>query len=111
MDIQSKQLPQGYALDASKMNVKPGGKQPKMRTTTWAGKEQTMCFPDGTPKGMKVVLEERGINTSSLIGPQMQVILANHDDFRSESPKSSRFWKITGILVCFSPNFTQNSTL
>ena len=26
------------ALDASAMNVKPGGKQPKMRDTVWAGR-------------------------------------------------------------------------
>ena len=27
------------ALDASKMNVKPGGQQPKMRNTVWRGRE------------------------------------------------------------------------
>lgn len=33
----------------------------------WAGKEQAMCFDDGVPKGMKAMLEERGINTTTLI--------------------------------------------
>ena len=73
------------ALNASKMNVKPGGMQPKMRTTMWAGKEQKMCYNNGTPKGMKAVLEERGINTQTLIGSQMQVI---YQIVKISSPKS-----------------------
>ena len=32
------------ALDVSKINVDPGGKQPKMRDTVWGGKPQKMCF-------------------------------------------------------------------
>ena len=39
------------ALDVLKMNVNPGGKQPKMRDTVWGGKPQKMCL--GIPKGMK----------------------------------------------------------
>ena len=39
------------ALDASKMNLKPGGKQPRMHDTIWNGKVQKMVFADGTPKG------------------------------------------------------------
>lgn len=35
------------ALDASKMNVKPGGKQAKLRDTVWAGRIQTLTFSDG----------------------------------------------------------------
>ena len=48
------------ALDASRMNVKPGGKQPKMRDTIWAGQVQTMCSEDGTPKGIKQAGFRRG---------------------------------------------------
>ena len=50
------------ALDASKMNLKPGGKQPRMHDTIWNGKVQKMVFADGTPKGLKQILIERGIN-------------------------------------------------
>ncbi|KIJ50338.1 hypothetical protein M422DRAFT_245596 [Sphaerobolus stellatus SS14] len=70
-----------YALTVNKMNVGPGRNAPKMQTT-WipaynphghANKEQTMQFdeilPDdhpyktfqGKPKGIKVILEERGL--------------------------------------------------
>ena len=47
------------ALSAEKMNVKPGGKQPIMRDGAWNGQVQKMTLPDGTPKGMKLVLQER----------------------------------------------------
>lgn len=46
------------ALDAAKMNVNPGGKQPD---TVWGGKPQKMCFNLGVPKGMKQVVELRPI--------------------------------------------------
>ena len=54
------------SLDVSRMNVKPGGKQPKMRDTIWNGQLQKMCFNIGVPKGMKQVLEERGVNTMQM---------------------------------------------
>ena len=72
------------ALNVNNMNVKPGGAQAVMRDTVWAGKVQTMVDTNGIPKGMKQVLEERGINTATLLGPDMKIILANHDDFKSE---------------------------
>ena len=45
------------ALNPASMNVDPGGKQPKMKPTTWNREVQKMCFLDGTLTGMKVVLE------------------------------------------------------
>ena len=66
------------ALVANRMNLRPGGKQPAMRNTKWGnGIEQSMVFLDGDrdwdtgvpirpelvgkPKGMKRVLQERGL--------------------------------------------------
>lgn len=58
------------ALVASRMNLNPGGKQPKMRATTFNGKSQSMVFlpheaptPElvGQAKGMRQVLLERGL--------------------------------------------------
>ena len=37
------------ALDVSRMNVKPVGKQPKMRDTVWNGRVQKMNFSIGVP--------------------------------------------------------------
>lgn len=72
------------ALNAKVMNVRPGGVQPRMHDTMWAGKVQRMVYDDGTPKGMKQVLEERGINTARMVAEDMRTVLSWHDDFRKE---------------------------
>ena len=48
------------------MNVNPGGMQPAMHSTAWNGHVQTMVYPDSIPKGVKAVLEERGVHTKGL---------------------------------------------
>ena len=64
------------ALNANKMNVNPGGVQPLMRDTVWAGRVQRMVFNVGNvAKGMRKVLEERGINTTTLRADDMRKIL------------------------------------
>ena len=94
------------ALDASKMNVNPGAKQPVMCNTVRAGKEQKeMVFNLGIPKGMKAVLEERGINTQHLKGEQMQIILRNHDDFKNEQPKIIHLLQEEGYTAMFLAKF------
>ena len=81
------------ALDANRMNVKPGGKQPKMHDTVWAGKVQQMNFALGVPKGMKLILEERGINTTKLVADDMRKILSQHEDFKNEKPRIITYLK------------------
>ncbi|CAG8653158.1 9157_t:CDS:1, partial [Paraglomus occultum] len=51
------------ALVASRMNLKPGGKQPKMRDTVFGPDNchQSMVNEKNEPKGMKQVLIERGL--------------------------------------------------
>ena len=57
------------ALATQKINLNPGGKQPKMRSGMFNGLPQPMTFPDdhpdmllrGTPKALRVVLDERGL--------------------------------------------------
>ena len=51
------------ALDVSKMNLNPGGKQRVMQDKFWDGKTQRMVNSSGIPKGLCIVLEERGIDT------------------------------------------------
>ena len=64
------------ALDVTKMNVKPGGKQRIMRDTTWNGKVWKMYYTDSdgkkVAKGMKMVLEERGVSTTGKGGDWMR---------------------------------------
>lgn len=93
------------ALNVNKMNVFPGGVQAKLRDTVWAGKVQTMVFSLGVPKGMKQVLEERGINTTTLRADDMRKILANHDDFRTEKTILETFLSEKGHTCLFLPKF------
>lgn len=60
------------ALNAERMNIKDGGKQPFMRDTMWNGEVQRMINDDGIQKGMRTVLEERGIDTSSMNAAKMR---------------------------------------
>lgn len=52
-----------YALDVSKMNVNPGSAERVTMDGWWAGNPHKMYYALGVPKGMRVVLEERGMNT------------------------------------------------
>ena len=51
------------ALMVSRMNLKPGGKQAHMKDgiNSLTGEKQPMDFPNGEQKGIKVVLQERGL--------------------------------------------------
>src|SRR3954471_14368542 len=61
-------------LNVANMNLNPGGKQSIMRDTVFNGQIQTMVFPSdhsdellrGKAKGMKVILQERGLWGSGL---------------------------------------------
>ena len=66
------------------MNVNPGGAQPRMPDTVWNGRPQKMVLGDGRPKGMKLVLQERGINTDHMKAADIQLIFGNHEDFKFE---------------------------
>ena len=71
------------ADDADVMNVKPGGKQPVMRASLYNGEVQGMTLPDDTPKGMKMVLEERGVCTKKMVKEDMVAKLKTYEDFKN----------------------------
>lgn len=62
------------SLDVTKMNVGPGGKPRIIGDGFWDGKSQSMNR-NGVPKGLRIVLEERGINTRGMNAEQMREIL------------------------------------
>ena len=66
---------------ADRMNVRPGGKQPVMRDAIFNGQVQSMVLPDGQPKGMRLVLEER-VNTRGMNAAKMREKLNKFDDFK-----------------------------
>ena len=72
------------SLDVSKMNVNPGGKQWVMRNGYWNGKVFKMNFAVGIPKGLRIVLQECGVDTTNMNADQMREILRQHPDFRDE---------------------------
>ena len=96
------------ALNVARMNIRPGGAQSLLRDTEWppgSGCVQHLVDVNGVAKGMKEILEERGINTSTLTGPQMRIILANHTDFSNEKTVVEHFLLDRGHLVRFIPKF------
>ena len=79
--IDNSQGHSAYAEDAlltARMNIKPGGKQARMRNGWYEinGRkvDQSMIFPSehpthpGEPKGIKAVLNERGLYRNDLSG-------------------------------------------
>ena len=82
-----------------------GGAQSRMRDTVWARQVQKMVLADGTPKGMKMILEERGINTSSMKADDMRTVLSFHEDFRTEKTLVEKFLSDEGHKVVFLPKF------
>ena len=93
------------ALDASKMNLKPSSKQPRMHDTLWNGKVQKMVVKDGTPKGLRAVLIERGVNVTKMKFDEMRELISTHPDFRDEQPEIVKFLRRSGFGCIFLPKF------
>ncbi len=54
------------ALNVDRMNVRDGGKQPFMHDTVYNGTVQQMTTAEGLQKGLKTVLQERGVDTEGM---------------------------------------------
>ena len=76
------------ALNANRMNVNPGGSQARMQDTMWNGTVHSMV-QNGVPKGMRKVLEERGVNVAGMKAEDMQTALKNMHDFKWEKKHES----------------------
>ncbi len=76
-----------------------------MRDTTWARAPQLMVNPDGTAKGLKTILTERGINPTTLKADDMRTILSFHDDFRLEKTQVEQYVEGRGFNCLFLPKF------
>jgi len=78
------------SLDVSKMNVNPGGKQRVMRDGYWNEKVFKMNYAIGVPKGLRVVLQQREVDTSQMNADQMRKVLASHPDFNGKKCRIER---------------------
>ncbi|CAG8780141.1 2667_t:CDS:2 [Cetraspora pellucida] len=118
------------ALVAARINLKPGGQQPKMRNTVWNGETQTMVFPEDYEddptlqselKGMKQILKERGLwkdgmladckvrkkdkLNSDIVNCCAQHLIANQPDFLNERGLIQQEIEKHGHKVIFYPKF------
>ena len=117
------------ALRVEKMNLSPGGKQALMRDTFFNGQRQTMVFPldypveelRGKAKGMKQVLQERGLWKDGLVktcggckgkakDPQQleccaQRILELQPDFLAQKSLLEEIAESEGQKIIFYPKF------
>ena len=75
------------ALIAHKMNVSNGGKQPFMKETIWDARPQKMVTSTGLQKGLKSVLEERGVNVKGMKKEDMVKVLEEMRDFKFQKTK------------------------
>ena len=96
------------ALNVTNMNVKPGGAQRILRDTVYNGKQQKMYYMEGgrkIAKGLKMVLEERGVRTDGKNKEWMKSILAQHPDFRFEKCEIEKYLIRKGHIPTFLPKF------
>ena len=64
-----------------------------------------MVLADGTPKGMKLVLEERSVNVSGLKAEDMRLALQQMHDFKYEKTKLENLLVSYGYRGIFIPKF------
>lgn len=114
------------SLKAFEMNKSDGGKQRKQRDTIFpsncpkvsvCGQVQAMSFPDGTPKGLKTVLEERGFDITGLKAKCSPVcpfesqgcclarLLSQQEDFCNQKSLLEEVITKAGHLCVFLPKF------
>ena len=92
-------------LNAHRMNVSDGGKQPKRRDTVWNGRAQSMVTASGQPKGLKTVLEERNVNTSGMNKADMIKVLENMHDFKVQKTRVEELISGHGHRCLFLPKY------
>ena len=92
-------------LNVSHMNVRDGGKQPIMRDTVWNGEVQKMVNENCSPKGMRTVLEERGVDTKGMNASKLREVLGQHPDFRAPRTILEEQVEERGHICMFFPKF------
>jgi hypothetical protein len=92
------------SLQAKNILVKDGGPR-RVQDTMWGRRPQIMINDDGTAKGLRTILRERGINTERMLADDMRTVLSNHDDFLNEKTIVEQYLLSRGHLVFFLPKF------
>ena len=92
-------------LNAANMNVYPGGKQPIMRDTVWNGEVQRMVLPDGRAKGMKLVLQECGVDVSDMYAEKLRQKLNEFPDFTNQPTILNELVHSRGHICLYFPKY------
>lgn len=93
------------ALNPEKMNVSDGGKQPFVQDTEWNGMPQPMTLENGEQKGMKRVLQERGVDTHGMNADKMRERLKEFADFNDKTTLLEQAITSRGHLCVYLPKF------
>jgi hypothetical protein len=106
------------ALSVTKMNVGPGGAQPKMRNGLWRGWSQPMVDGTGEPKGLEQVLRERKREDGTTLYDEiqeekkkyprksdLQQKLSECDDFRLQTGRVEELITSRGHMCIFYPKY------
>ena len=64
-----------------------------------------MVLPDGRPKGMKMVLQERGVDTKGMNAEKMWETLSKYTDFANIKTIEQEKIEARGYLCMFFPKF------
>ena len=64
-----------------------------------------MVFPDGTPKGMRKILEERGVDLTGMKTDDMRRRLKEMSDFKYENTKVETYISAKGHRCIFIPKY------
>ncbi len=96
------------ALVASRMVLKDGGKNAPLLRNGYYHKNgelvlQPMQLPDGSPKGIRTLLTERGIRADSLEASRR--ILSEQDDFKSQKAWLQEILQERNHKIIFFPKF------
>jgi hypothetical protein len=96
------------ALNAARMNVNEGGAQPLMREGWFIknGERVTQkMHQDGVAKGLKKVLEERGLLKEGMLKADMIKVLEQQPDFKEQKPMLQEWIERRGHVCIFFPKF------
>ena len=64
-----------------------------------------MVDENGIPKGMKVVLEERGVETVGMKAKEMRELLKTFPDFKNQKTKLEDYVENRGHVCIYYPKF------
>lgn len=74
-----------------------------MRDTVWQGQVEKMNFSLGVPKGMRTVLNERGVDTRGMVADKMRETLGEMNDFKNEKSLIEHLLIRKGHIPVFLP--------